>query len=130
MKYNFRKELFMASRDRLKGGTHSKELREYIGKKLRNSRLDEINKSRKDLIGLDGENTSELLKSFAKNLNKDSDLFKFLQNTLKLEDKNNKVENKQSSKKENHHQKEKVPFHPKRFPSFFKLQGGKTPAIS
>lgn len=130
MKYSFRKELFMASRDRLKGGTHSKDLREYLGKKLRNSRLDEINKRRKDLIGLDGANTTELLKSFAKNLNKDSDLFKFLQNTLKLEDKNNKVDPKTNIKKDSSHLKEKVPFNPKRFPSFFKLQGGKTPAIS
>ncbi|RZK60446.1 MAG: hypothetical protein EOO91_01385 [Pedobacter sp.] len=130
MKQNFRKELFMASRDRLKAGTNAKDLRDYLGKKLRNSRLDEINKRRKDLIGLNVENTSDLLKSFAKNLNKDSDLFKFLQNTLKLEDKNNKPDPKQHQKKESHPNKEKVPFHPKRFPSFFKLQSGKTPAIS
>lgn len=130
MKYNFRKELFMASRDRLKGGSHAKELREYIGKKLKGSRLDDINRHRKDVIGLDGENTSELLKSFAKNLNKDSDLFKFLQNTLKLEEKNNKVDPKPNIKKEQGHIQEKKSFNPKRFPSFFKLQQGKTTAIS
>lgn len=130
MKQSFRKELFMASRDRLKAGTNSKELRDYLGKKLRNSRLDEINKKRKDLIGLDVENTSDLLKSFAKNLNKDSDLFKFLQNTLKLEEKNNKPDHKQIDKKEGSQFKEKLQFHPKRFPTFFTLQSGKTPAIS
>lgn len=130
MKRSFGKELFMASRDRLKAGTNAKDLRDYLGKKLRNSRLDEINKRRKDLIGLNVENTSDLLKSFAKNLNKDSDLFKFLQNTLKLEDKSNKSDPKQHQKKESNHIKEKTPFHPKRFPSFFKLQSGKTPVIS
>ena len=87
LKYEFRKELFMASRDRLKEGDEARELREYLGKKLRKSKLDDINRHRKESIGLDSEDTNELLKSFAKNLPKDSDLFKLLQNTLKLEEK-------------------------------------------
>lgn len=119
MKYEFRKELFMASRDRLRQGDESNELREYLGKHLRKSQLDEINKKRKDSIGLESEDTNELLKSFAKNLPKDSDLFKLLQNTLKLEEKKDK-ENKQPEKKDK--QKEgREPFNPKRFPSYFKL---------
>lgn len=87
MKYNFRKELFMASRDRLKQGTEATELREHLGRNLRKGQLDEINKRRKESIGLESEDTNDLLKSFAKNLPKDSDLFKLLQNTLKLEEK-------------------------------------------
>ncbi|WP_431244461.1 hypothetical protein ACQ9BO_09160 [Flavobacterium sp. P21] len=86
MKYEFRKDLFMASRDRLKNGAKAEELRDYLRKKLTKSKLDEINKRRKDSIGLESEDTSELIKSFAKNLSKDSDLFKLLQNTLKLEE--------------------------------------------
>lgn len=119
MKYEFRKELFMASRDRLRQGDESNELREYLGRKLRKSQLEEINKRRKDSIGLESEDTNELLKSFAKNLPKDSDLFKLLQNTLKIEEKKDK-DKKQPEKKDK--QKEvQEPFNPKRFPSFFNL---------
>ncbi|MGH2666712.1 hypothetical protein [Flavobacterium sp.] len=120
MKYEFRKDLFMASRDRLKNGTKAEELRDYLKKKLVKSKLDDINKRRKDSIGLESEDTSELIKSFAKNLSKDSDLFKLLQNTLKLEEKaKEKPEKKESKGKP---EREEKPFKPERFPSFFKLQ--------
>ena len=118
MKYEFRKELFMASRDRLKDGDETKELREYLGRKLRKSQLDEINKRRKDSIGLESEDTNELVKSFAKNLPKNSDLFKLLQNTLKLEE---KKEKEKKPEKKSKSKEEKEPFNPKRFPTFFKL---------
>lgn len=118
MKYEFRKELFMASRDRLKDGDETKELREYLGRKLRKSQLDEINKRRKDSIGLESEDTNELVKSFAKNLPKNSDLFKLLQNTLKLEE---KKEKEKKPEKKSSHKEEKEPFNPKRFPTFFQL---------
>jgi hypothetical protein len=124
MKYEFRKELFMASRDRLKEGDEARELREYLGKRLRKSKLDDINRHRKESIGLDSEDTNELLKSFAKNLPKDSDLFKLLQNTLKLEEKRDKETKQQPPKKDKPHEDEK-PFNPKRFPSFFKLHSNK-----
>ncbi|MFD2939212.1 hypothetical protein [Flavobacterium notoginsengisoli] len=120
MNYDFRKDLFMASRDRLKNGAKSEELRDYIKKQLTKSKLDEINKRRKDSIGLESEDTSELIKSFAKNLSKDSELFKLLQNTLKLEERTkDKPEKKQPTGRP---EKEQIPFKPERFPSFFKLQ--------
>ncbi len=120
MKYEFRKDLFMASRDRLKNGAKSEELRDYLRKKLVKSKLDAINKRRKDSIGLESEDTSELIKSFAKNLSKDSELFKLLQNTLKLEEKvKDKPEKKGAKDKPD---KEEKPFKPERFPSFFKLK--------
>ena len=118
MKYEFRKELFMASRDRLREGDETKELREYLGRKLRKSQLDEINKKRKDSIGLESEDTNELVKSFAKNLPKNSDLFKLLQNTLKLEEKKDK---EKKPEKKSQIREEKEPFNPQRFPTFFKL---------
>ncbi len=122
MKSDFREELFMASRDRLKQGDESNQLRDYLGKKLRKSTLDEINRRRKESIGLESEDTTELLKSFAKNLPKDSDLFKLLQNTLKLEEKKNEEnKNKEENKKPTKPKTEVKPFIPKRFPSFFKL---------
>lgn len=120
MKYEFRKDLFMASRDRLKDGAKADELRNFIRKKLVKSKLDDINKRRKDTIGLESEDTSELIKSFAKNLSKDSDLFKLLQNTLKLEEKTKEKPEKKENKGKN--EKQEKPFKPERFPSYFKLQ--------
>ena len=124
LKYEFRKELFMASRDRLKEGDESRELREFLGRKLRKSKLDDINRHRKESIGLDSEDTNELLKSFAKNLPKDSDLFKLLQNTLKLEEKRDNEAKKPEHKKDK--PKEDIkPFNPKRFPTFFNVHNSK-----
>ncbi|MBK8080333.1 MAG: hypothetical protein IPK25_08660 [Saprospiraceae bacterium] len=120
MNYNFRKELFMASRDRLKQGDETNELREYLRKKLVKSKLDEHNKRRKESIGLESEDTDELIKNFAKNLPKDSDLFKLLQNTLKLAEKKKEIKKEPSPSKPAIEKQEK-PFKPERFPTFFKL---------
>lgn len=122
MKYEFRKDLFMASRDRLKNGAKAEELRDYLRKKLTKSKLDDINKRRKDSIGLESEDTSELIKSFAKNLSKDSELFKLLQNTLKLEEKSKEKPEKKENTGNKPQEKQQKPFKPERFPSFFKLQ--------
>jgi hypothetical protein len=129
MNYDFRKELFMASRDRLKQGDEANILRDYIGKKLRKSALDDINKKRKDTIGLESEDTNELLKSFAKNLPKDSELFKLLQNTLKLEEKKEKP----AIKPEQKEKQLKEPFKPERYPGKFQLhhkKDGQTTVVS
>ncbi|MCW3074617.1 MAG: hypothetical protein JWP69_1686 [Flaviaesturariibacter sp.] len=132
MKYEFRKELFMASRDRLKGGDEVMALREYLGKQLRKSQLADIDKKKKESIGFDSEDTNELLKSFAKNLPKDSDLFKLLQNTLKLEEEKKEKEQKKPEQKPKA-KAQREPFTPKRFPTFFKIQNkeaGTTTAIA
>lgn len=122
MNPDFREELFMASRDRLKHGDEANALRDYLGKKLRKSELDEINRRRKESIGLESEDTSELIKSFAKNLPKDSELFKLLQNTLKLEEKKEDVKKTPSPSKPKQEQK---PFLPQRFPTKFDLYNKK-----
>jgi hypothetical protein len=119
MKPDFREELFMASRDRLKQGDESNLLREYLGRTLRKSQLDDINRQRKESIGIESEDTSELIKSFAKNLPKDSELFKLLQNTLKLEEKKDKK--KQEERRQAKDKTDEKPFQPKRFPSLFKM---------
>ena len=119
MKPDFREELFMASRDRLKQGDESSLLRDYLGKNLRKSQLDEINRQRKESIGIESEDTSELIKSFAKNLPKDSELFKLLQNTLKLEEKKDKKKLEESKQPKD--KGDEKPFQSKRFPSLFKL---------
>lgn len=132
MKYEFRKELFMASRDRLKQGDEANQLREFLGKKLRKSQLAEIDKRKKESIGFDSEDTNELLKSFAKNMPKDSDLFKLLQNTLKLEEQKKEKEARKEEKREKP-KVQKEPFVPKRFPTFFKIHSktnGQHPVIA
>ncbi|WP_241330077.1 hypothetical protein [Chryseobacterium arthrosphaerae] len=123
MNADFREELFMASRDRLKDGPESAALRDYLGKKLKKSILDDINRKRKESIGLESEDTSELIKSLAKNLPNNSELFKLLNNTLKLEQKNSeKKKNPVTQKKA---KTEVKPFLPQRFPSFFNLHHNK-----
>lgn len=121
MRYEFRKSLFMASRDRLKNGGKAEELRDFLRKKLVKSKLDDINKRRKDTIGLESEDTAELIKSFAKNLSKDSELFNLLQSTLKLEEKTKEKPKEKESKGSKPEREEKA-FKPERFPSFFRLQ--------
>ncbi len=124
MNYDFRKELFMASRDRLKDGEETQQLRQYLANKLsaNDGRLQEIEKMRKQAVNVDASaNTSQLLKSFTKNLPLNSDLMKLLGNTFKLDiDKEKKTENKNDPKKSSK-PKESEPFNPKRFPSQFKI---------
>ena len=120
MKPDFREELFMSDRERLKKGDEAMQLRKYLGDKLRKSPLDEISRRRKESIGLESEDTSELIKSFAKNLPKNSELLRLLEQTLKLEEfKEKKKGPKKDKPKE---PKEEKPFFPKRFPSMFKFQ--------
>lgn len=123
MKYDFRKELFMASRDRLKDGEETQQLRHYLASKLSASdgRLQEIEKMRKQAVNIDASaDTNQLLKNFTKNLPMNSDLMKLLGSTYKLDvDKDKKPETK--SEKKSDKPKEEIPFSPKRFPTSFKL---------
>jgi len=125
MKYDFRKELFMASRDRLKDGDEIKALRQFLAKELskKDSPLSEIEKRRKDSITADAGDTKELLKSFTKNLPMDSELMELLDQTLKLDlaaDK--KPKNDNHSKKKKASREEKYPFNPQRFPTRFNMK--------
>lgn len=120
MKYAFRKELFMASRDRVKDSTETRRLRTCLSDLLQKSRLRDIYKSRKDSISLESGDTSELLKSFSKSIPMNSDLMKLLQNTFKIDLPSDKSKGKKPKTKQKD-KEEKVPFLPQRFPSFFKL---------
>ncbi|HEA29570.1 MAG TPA: hypothetical protein ENH91_06190 [Leeuwenhoekiella sp.] len=129
--YNFRKELFMASRDRLKDGEETQFLRSYLASQLskKDGRLAEIEKQRKQAVDIDtSSNTKDLLKNFTKNLPLDSDLLKLLNQTFKL-DLQNKEKKPSSTKKGDQNKKEETPFNPQRFPSQFKIDAknnGKT----
>ena len=124
MKPNFRKELFMASRDRLKDGEETRSLRNYLAKKLgdRNGRLAQIHRQRKDSITVESEDTKELIKTFAKNIVRNEDLLKLLDQTLNLglKTKGNHNKNTDSSTERKMRKKEPEPFKPQRFPAIFK----------
>ena len=124
MKPNFRKELFMASRDRLKNGEETRSLRKYLADKLgnKNGRLAKINKRRKDSITVESEDTKELIKTFAKNIVRNEDLLKLLDQTLNLDlkAKGNHNKNTNGSTERKTRKKEPEPFNPQRFPAIFK----------
>ncbi|MDE0315427.1 MAG: hypothetical protein OXM61_11030 [Candidatus Poribacteria bacterium] len=124
MKPNYRKELFMASRDRLKDGEETRLLRKYLADKLgdKNGRLAQINKQRKDSIIVESEDTKDLIKTFAKNIVRNEDLLKLLDQTLNLDlnTKGNHNRNNDSSTERKTKKKEPEPFNSQRFPSIFK----------
>jgi hypothetical protein len=125
MNYNFRKELFMASRDRLKNGQETKELRKFLARELsrKESPLVQIEKARKNAISVSSGDTKELLKSFSKNLPMDSELRKLFSQTLKLDmvsDK--KTKNAEKVKNKNKTNKIEKPFYPRRFPTHFNVK--------
>lgn len=122
MKYEFRKELFMASRDRLKDGEETQQLRRYLADKLssKDGRLSEIQKFRRQAVDIDtSTNTNQLLKNFTKNLPLNSDLMKLLGDTFKLDLKKKEKNKKEQRKSES--KKTETPFTPQRFPSQFKV---------
>lgn len=122
MTYNFRKELFMASRDRLKDGRETRALRKFLSDKLGASsgQLSTIAKKRKDSISVSGESTKELLKDFTKNLPVSDELRELLGNAFKLEEKKKKKTQPKSDNKGN--ALERPAFNPQRYPSYLNLK--------
>lgn len=127
MNYDFRKELFMASRDRMKDGEETQYLRQALAKMLsrKGGILDEIQERRKAAADIDtSASTQELLRSFAKKMPLNPELMKMLQQTFKIEQRTNKKgEDKKKVKPKEKEQKEQEPFKPQRFPSFLKYDG-------
>jgi len=124
MEYEFRKEMFMASRDRLKDSEETRDLRKFLADQLgkAGSRLHEMEKKRKDSISVDSSDSKELLKSVAKNIMLSPDLRKLLGNTFKLEPQKEEKGPKEKQEQKQPNGQAKEPFKPKRFPSFLKLQ--------
>ena len=124
MNYNFRKELFMASRDRLKDGEETRALRRFLADKLgaKDGRLAEIQKRRKNSIAIESEDAKDLIRSFAQNLSRNQDLLQLLGQTLNLDlqTKGNQKRNSNNSTKKKPKQNDMQPFNPQRFPAFFK----------
>ena len=129
MASNFRRELFMASRDRLKDGEETRSLRKFLAEKLgaRGGRLWEIQKRRKDSIAVESEDAKDLLKSFAQNFARNEELLKLLEQTLNLDlpPKGKQKSNTDNSRKKKQRKEEQEPFNPQRFPALFKRHHGK-----
>ena len=127
MDYNFRKELFMASRDRLKDGEETRELRKFLADKLgsKNGRLAEIQRKRKESISVESKDAKDLLRSLTQSLPMDSDLMKLLAQSLKLDEQTTGKPKKEKGKTKKKRRDDSKPFNPQRFPSFFqrRVQG-------
>jgi len=123
--YDFRKALFMASRDRLKGGSETKELRMFLARQLgkKGSVLYELNQERRNSLSFESGSTRDLLKSFSKDIGMAPDLMRLLNQTFKLDFKNNVT--KKGKERSNSPKKEEKSFSAQRFPSFFELKKGK-----
>ncbi|MCC6909692.1 MAG: hypothetical protein IT430_17285 [Phycisphaerales bacterium] len=131
----FRNELTMASRDRLKSGGELQQLRDRLGMMLRNSKLADINKRRKELLDLDSSQADDLVRSFAENLPLDSAMTRLLDQVFKLDrtDPRAMRDDEKPRKPKRQTQEQNDRFEPKRFPTFFRLQArhnGETPAIN
>lgn len=126
MKYEFRKELFMASRDRLRdGGDEAQQLRWYLAQELSrpDGRLALIEKKRKQAAEIDtSADTQKLLKEFTKSMPLDSELLKLLNQTFKLDIKKAEPKEKENLPTKPKDETELQPFNPKRFPTLFKLK--------
>ena len=118
----FRQELFMASRDRLKDGRESRELRKRLGKLLRDGRLKEIYKARKAQISVDDADADDLLRNLTNNLPFRNELMRLFDHTLKLKGSGRGDRKKKRPKRPTSKRREPPPFHPKRFPSFFRAE--------
>jgi hypothetical protein len=125
MEYDFRKELFMASRDRLKGSDETNKLRQFLAAKLGKAggRLAEIEKKRKDSIAVDGSDSKELLKNVTKNIQMNPELLKLLGSTFKLEEKKPQPDKHDKPEKKTPSKPAPAPFKPQRYPTFLKVRG-------
>jgi len=122
-----RNELFMASRDRLKGSDKADAIRKHLRDILLASELKEFARLRKTSLSLDGGDAGEMLRDLTRNLPMNDALTKILRQTFNLpehqpgsaqQDKNKPVKKGKTTERET------PPFNPKRYPSNFKVKGG------
>ena len=119
---NFRQELFMASRDRLKDGKESRDLRRRLGILLKDGRLKQIYKRRKAQISVDDGDANDLLRSLTSNLPFRNELMRLFDHALKLKGAGKGKRKKKKRKKVIPDKPELPPFLPQRFPSFFRSE--------
>ena len=123
IKTSVRNELFMASRDRLKGGEESRALRKRLAALLAGGRLKEINASRKASLNIEGNDAEALLRNMTRHMPLKHDLAKLLNQTFPLEDpRDGKRQKAKQKKKTETPALEKPEFNSQRFPSTFQIE--------
>lgn len=118
---DFRQELFMASRDRLKHGKESRELRKRLGDLLKAGRLKDICKTRKARMSVDDAEAEHLIRNLTANLPLRNELTRLFGHTLKLKSPG-KNSPKAKRRKKRTSKKGAPPFHPQRYPSFLNAE--------
>lgn len=122
-----RKELFMASRDRLKEGDESRQLRKWLGELLIKSQLKDINAARKASLSVEGNDAEDMLRNITRNVPLKSDLAKLLNQSFKLDDPRSGKKQKNKSSKKNNNKQNEESFEAKQYPSAFSItEKGKT----
>ena len=117
----FRQELFMASRDRLKVGKESRELRKRLGALLKSGRLKDIYKARKARMSVDDVEAEDLIRNLTANLPLRNELMRLFGHTLKLK-KPGKGPPRAKRPKKRTSKGDSPVFHPERYPSFLKAE--------
>lgn len=124
----FRNELFMASRDRLKEGDKSRKLRHRLAEILSKSRLKDIHKDRKASITVEGNDAEDLMRNIARNFPIRNELAQLLSQNFKLNDRREGQRRDKGRKTRDKESDKKSMFNPNRYPSCFnidvKLQDG------
>jgi hypothetical protein len=116
-----RNELFMASRDRLKDGAESRQLRRMLASLLSSGRLKDIHKARKESITVESKDAEELLRNVTRNLPIQEELAKLFSQTFKLDDEREGKRTEHSRSGETKEKREKPVFNPNRFPTIFSI---------
>ena len=122
MELNFRNELFMASRDRLKGGKEARQLRQRLSELLSTGRLKEVYKERKAAISVESTDTDELFRNLSKNLPLRDDLMRLLEHTMAFDRKPGERRVQRDGSSQRGRSKSNRPGLSNRFPSFMRLQ--------
>lgn len=117
----FRNELFMASRDRLKDGDESRKLRRRLAHLLAHSRLKDIHKERKESITVDSKDAEDLVRNITRNLPLRNDLVELLGQTFKLDDGRNGPRKEKARKKHRKELDKRITFALQRYPSLFRI---------
>lgn len=119
----FRKEIFMASRDRLKDSAESRMLRKNLAEVLSKGRLQEIYKIRKASIRVESKDAEELVRNLTRHIPFRPELADLLDQTFNLSDKRSGRSRETTNRRQKKKKNEEASFSPQRFPSYFKVDG-------
>ncbi len=115
----YREELFMASRDRLKGSEKTKEFRQRLGMVLQQGQLKEIHKQRRaNILALHTADKDALIKEIGRNLPLNEDIRRLWGQSLQLDARQKKTQHTTPNDEEI---EPKPAFMSNRYPSFFNL---------